>query len=337
MARLANHQDTEKSVNEQGWKIEEGDKFFATQRRQADHADEQTIKFFYKLMKNIARDMDRYTKQALRIARPPSREIAPPRILDMCAAPGGFLETALDINHTAHAVAFSLPESNGGHRMLLPPRDPPVITKFLDLTMLAEDMGVNAATIPADHPDASNFLPRQFSPGQQLFDLVLGDGQVLRTHERAEYRKNREARRLTLTQLVLGLEHIQPRGTMIMLMHKPEAWGTLHLLYTFDKFSRVRLHKPRAGHTKRSSFYMVATDVQCRAPEALIALEQWRAAWRVATFGTDEEYAASLNGSTRDVEAVLEEFGPRFVRLGKAVWDIQAKALEKAPFMRSQS
>ena len=320
----------------QGWNIQDGDKYFATQRRNADHANEQTIKFFYELMKGIARDMYLHTAQALRITRRPSEKSGPLRILDMCAAPGGFLETALDINPTALGTAFSLPESKGGHRFLLRPRDPPVTTKFLDLTMLAEDMGVDPETIPADHPDAGNFLPRQFSPDEQLFDLVFADGQVLRTHERAEYRENRESRRLTLTQLVLGLEHMQPRGTIVVLLHKMDTWDSLKLLYTFDQFSRVRLFKPKRAHAKRSSFYMVATEVRSRAPEALAAIEQWRAIWRTATFGTDDEYAAALHVSSPEVEAVLEKFGTRYARLGKPIWDIQAKALEKAPFMRAQ-
>ena len=202
--------------------------------------------------------------------------------------------------------------------------------------MLAEDMGV--AKIPEDHPDASNFLPRQLPLGQQPFKLVLCDGQVLRTQTRTGYRssKSREARRLTLTQLVLGLEHLQSGGTMVVLLHKLDAWDTLSLLYTFDKFSRVRLFKPKRSHAKRSSFYMVATDVRSRAPQAVMALEQWRASWRVATFGTDEEYVASLEERSHNVEDVLDEFGPKFMRLGRVIWDIQARALEKAPFMRSQ-
>jgi hypothetical protein len=78
---------------------------------------------------------------------------------------------------------------------MLLPRDPNVTLEFLDVTMLAGDMGV--MEIPADYPDAKHFLSQQFNPGQ-LFDLILCDGQVLRTHIRAVYREMREACRLTV-------------------------------------------------------------------------------------------------------------------------------------------
>jgi hypothetical protein len=38
----------------------------------------------------------------------------PPNILDLSIAPGAFLGTALDVNPKAHAVAFTLPLSEGG-------------------------------------------------------------------------------------------------------------------------------------------------------------------------------------------------------------------------------
>lgn len=88
--------------------------------------------------------------------------------------------------------------------------------------MLAADMGVT--DIPEKHPDARKFLPCQMRE-TQLFDLVLCDGHVLRTHAptRASYRETREPARLKTTQLALGLEHIKPGGTMIVLFHKVEC------------------------------------------------------------------------------------------------------------------
>ncbi|KAK8011771.1 hypothetical protein PG989_000031 [Apiospora arundinis] len=216
----------------------------------------------------------------------------PGSILDMCAAPGGFLATAIRINPNAEVVAFSLPPSDGGYNVLLPP-DKMQCVDFLDVTMLAADMGVTV--IPPDHPDAGKFLPRQL-PKLRSFDLVLCDGQVLRTHERASYRELREPLRLKTAQLSLGLEHLRPRGTMVVLLHKLEAWDTVCILRTFSKFSSMRVHKPTAGHTTRSSFYMVATSVDSQHPEAIEVVEKWKAVWRTATFGTDEEFAEALRG-----------------------------------------
>ncbi|RYP03299.1 hypothetical protein DL765_010544 [Monosporascus sp. GIB2] len=330
------------TTSAQGWENPDGDKFFEKQRRNADEADGATAQFFYTLMKRIGQDLHRHTR-AFRIARPTKpifgKAALPPRILDACAAPGGFLETALEQNPEARAVAFSLPVSEGGHKMMLQSEDNPNVTlKYTDITMLAADMGVT--NIPEGHPDAAHFvLSRQFdSPDEQadLFDLVLCDGQVLRTHRRAPYRETREARRLMSTQLALGLEHLRPGGTMVVLLHKLEAWDTLSLLYCFSRFATVRTFKPLRGHAKRSSFYMVAADIRSQGPEALAAIAQWKALWTVATFGSDEEYVAALresDGSTK-VEDVLEKYGTEFVRLWRVVWDIQAKALEKAPFIK---
>lgn len=262
------------------------------------------------------------------------------RILDCCMAPGTYLETALKHNPGAHALAFTLPPEEGGHAPLLECDESRGLDiKLLDLTMLAADMGVTPDQIPKDHPEATAFLPRQIEDGQD-FDLVICDGQVLRTHEpyRAAYREPREARRLGLTQLVLGLDHLRNGATMIILLHKVETWGNVRLLHTFSRFSHVQLFKPSSGHTKRSSFYMIASDVRPEHPLARKAVNEWKEEWNQATFASDEGYweIASHTSSQgrRDVDLVLEEYGPELVRLGRKVWKIQADALEKASFNR---
>jgi 23S rRNA U2552 (ribose-2'-O)-methylase RlmE/FtsJ len=129
--------------------------------------------------------------------------------------------------------------------------------------------------IPVEHPDANNMLPQRFDPCQ-LFDLILCDGQVLRTHIRAAYREMKEACRLTVTQLAIGLEHVKSGGSMIVLLHKVEAMNTVSLLYTFSRFSSVKLFKPKKHHAKRSSFYMIATNIQSQHCEAVLAVANWK-------------------------------------------------------------
>ncbi|OQE68739.1 hypothetical protein PENNAL_c0147G00230 [Penicillium nalgiovense] len=193
-------------------------------------------------------------------------------------------------------------------------------------------MGVEQ--IPQGHSDAKNFLPRQFE-SNQLFELAICDGQVLRKHERAAYREVREARRLTVTQLSLGLQFLRPGGTMILLLHKLEAWDTVTLVYTFSQFSSVQLFKPKSGHAKRSSFYMVATGIQSQSDKALRAINRWKRIWRVATFGSDDEYREELRKEDLQVETVIERFGQELVALGNEIWKVQANALKKAPFVKS--
>ena len=142
--------------------------------------------------------------------------------------------------------------------------------------MLAADMGV--AAIPENHPDAAGFLRRHLSE-DQLFDLLIYDGSVLRTHKTSPYRKPREPARLKFTQLALGLEHLRPGGKMLVLLQKVESWDMMSILKRFGEFSSVRLYKPTAGHKTRSSFYMIADDVQSRHAKAVHATDKRKAVW----------------------------------------------------------
>lgn len=256
------------------------------------------------------------------------------KILDMCMAPGGFLLKALQINPRANAAAFTLPPEIGGHEVILKP-DPKVTTRFADVTMLAEDMGVQLVDIAPDHPDVGKFLPRQLKT-DETFGLVLCDGQVLRTHSRAEYRESREAHRLTATQLALGLEHLSPGGTVLILLHKFEAWRTVYLIWTFSQFSdHISIVKPTRGHGMRSSFYMVARNIRSRDQEAIHTVEKWKADWKIATFGTEDEYLEHIASSYEvGVQDILRSLGPTLVRWGDEIWNVQADALENAPFIR---
>lgn len=260
-------------LRQQGWENPEGDKFFANQRARADatHSStsreaEQSAQVFFKMMQNIGLELQSSTGAFSVTEKEAGHQ---PRILDLCMAPGGFLFAAMQCNPDAIATAYTLPFEAGGHRILLPENDN-IKTTMLDITMLAADL--DADDVPEGHPDFANFLPKQFSGGRE-FDIVLCDGQVLRTQPRAEYRVRSEARRLSVTQLALGLGHLRSGGTMVVLLHRLEGLITLELLHLFAQFSLIRLFKPSRAHAKRSSFYMVATSVQVEHPEAVKAVE----------------------------------------------------------------
>ena len=252
----------------------------------------------------------------------------PPRVFNVCMAPGGFLASVLHVNPNARAFAFSLPVADGGHKVLLPD-NANVKVEFLDVTMLAADMGSNC--IPKEHPDAGNFLRKKIMDDQS-FDLVICDGQVLRMHARAAYREAHEARRLTVTQLALGLEHVKQGGTIVVLLHKAEAPDTVSLLYTFSRFSSVSLYKHRGFHAKRSSFYLIASNIQRQDHEVELAIKSWKESWRMSTLGTDEEYDLSCYMGMKDAKDMLEAFGSELYNLGRDVWRVQLRALKKASF-----
>jgi len=316
-------------VRLQGWKNPEGDDFFARQRATAAAPGPKRAENFYKMTQNIGKELQASSK-AFTV---PELGQGHPRVLDIGTAPGGFLYTAMRCNPQASAVAYSLPVQDGGYEVLFP-GTPNVEIKYIDVTMLAEDMGVGE--IPAHHPDCANFLPKEFIE-DSVFDVVVCGAGALRTHNRAAYREHRESTRLTATQLVLGLEHVIPGGTMVVLLHKPERINTAEILHLFSHFSTVMLFKPMQSHATRSSFYMVASNIQSKHPKAIEAVEGWKRAWKVATFGSDEDRAMEAQRESSTVIQLLDVFGPDLIGMARNIWKIQVRALRKAPFIAGPS
>ncbi|KAF2790696.1 hypothetical protein K505DRAFT_310901 [Melanomma pulvis-pyrius CBS 109.77] len=313
-----------------GWENPKGDNHFKEQRIRADHAHDFGQRIFYEMMCQIGDELQNNSSDLL----PLSALGGPPSVLDLCMAPGGFTASVLKRNRYARVCGISLPLSQGGHKIRLPnwQKDSRLQVAFLDVTMLAAEMDV--PDIPAEHPDAANFLLDRPFYGED-FDLVFCDGQVLRMHSRAEYREGREAWRLLASQLVLALQRIRVNGKIVALLHKVDAWNTVALLHTLSKFSSLRLFKPVKKHALRSSFYVVADQVQPQSVYALQAVATWKKSWSVATFGSDEEYREyreDFKGLDR-VDAVLSDFGPELIRLGRPIWRIQGAALRKSSFI----
>lgn len=285
-------------------------------------------KNMFRMMENNGRELQKITK-GFRISRTGTKD-EPQHIVDFCMAPGGFSSVARGANPGAHTLAFTLPHVLGGHRVELPVhRD--VDVKYVDMNLLAADMGVE--NIPQVHEEAANFLPRMLPEGERIFDLAICGGAMLRTHERASYREQNEAVRLSATQLAMGMEHLREGGTMIVLLHKVEATRTVRLMHQFSTFSKVRLFKPSKAHNTRSSFYMVASGVQVLQPKAIAAVGGWKKIWQAATFGTEEEFEEAM-GTGLTAQELLDEFGDTLVKLGRNVWAIQHDALEKMPWTK---
>jgi len=127
---------------------------------------------------------------------------------------------------------------------------------------------------------------------------------------------------------VLGLQRIKAGGTMVVLLHKLERWSSLQLLYMFSNFSLVQLFKPEKCHAIRSSFYLIAKNVQPQNPHAVKAIATWKRSWLSTTFRSCPEDTAT----EEEVQVVLSHFGEHYVRLGIPIWSIQKTALERSSF-----
>lgn len=255
--------------------------------------------------------------------------------LNLCMAPGGYTWQFLQRNPNATACGLTLPPEKGGHPMYLPygDKDPRVAVEYLDITLLTEEFGIPREAVPKQHPEAESFsLYRPFLG--KSFDVVICDGQVLRIHQHQRDRA-REVPRLLVSQLILGMQRIKPGGTFVILLHKVDAWGNIILLKTFETFSKIKLHKAETSHATRSSFYLVARDVQPDKPEAVDAVKKWKADWWKTTFEGEHGTGVNLEEpNDQEVYDVLKIYGSRLVELGKPIWSTQWKALKKAPFGR---
>jgi hypothetical protein len=136
--------------------------------------------------------------------------------------------------------------------------------------------------------------------------------------------------------LVVALQRIREGGSLVVLLHKPEAWDNVELINAFTRFSSVYLFKPERKHTIRSSFYLVATKIRPRDQEALSAVRIWKDRWKTATFETIDTLKTSLSVSKDHVDTLLAHFGPQFIDLATPIWKIQAAGLQSAPFIKKK-
>ncbi|KAK8095132.1 uncharacterized protein PG998_014356 [Apiospora kogelbergensis] len=315
-----------------GWQTTEGDRFFEKRRNQSDNADERQARAFFAMTCMIGDELDEVTS-VLMLAGTGTNA---PWALDMGMAPGGFTSAFLRRHPTGTVRGISLPPEAGGLRIMIPrwQSDRRIQLIFLDVTLLADEMGVPAATISPAHADSANFSSQRPFLDEQ-FHIIFCGAAVQRTHSRAAYRDSCERLRLTTSQLVVALQRICDGGSLVVLLHKPEAWENIELIRTFTQFSNVYLFKPQRKHAIRSSFYMVATKVRPRHADALLALSTWKASWQAATFRNDDAREPSFHVPEDRIHSLLETFGPQFIALATPIWKTQAAALQGASFLKT--
>ena len=254
-------------------------------------------------------------------------------VLDLCMAPGGFSATALRYNRFAQVCAISLPTNEGGLEIFLPnwQENKRIKVQLMNLTMLAAELGFPDLA-SQNHPSASKFSSHIPYAGRQ-FDLIFCDGHVLPSSEPEQEAKS-QALRLADAQLVMGLQRIKSAGTIVVLLHQAYNPRVLRLLEAFDEISQITLFKPPFCHAKRTSFYLVAKNVDPQHKVARRLLRNMRKSWRIRTadaFGM-EIPADPMESNDEDeaMEDVMQSFGGKLITLAEPVWKIQTEAMEKA-------
>ncbi|OJT04268.1 hypothetical protein TRAPUB_5002 [Trametes pubescens] len=313
-----------------GWKDQHIDEHFTSQRQRADTAPVQAQRAWFKGMVDISRELDAAA------AFVPASE--PLEFLDIGCAPGGFSTHILQTNPNARGVGISLPESQGGHPLLLS-WEYMSRYEYIKQDLLEYDLSPHSVPSPAlslalrPLPDA--FLGR--------FQIVLSDGHPLRTYhspdDTIDTLVGPHAHRglLLITQLIIALTAVQAGGTILVKLTHIEGSPSAQLLYLLDAISdTLVVHKPDTMHKIRASFYAIAKGVGGTEDRAALKeryIAGLRALWLELRTGGSSGGGRGLVDSDLDFIATPEEildtegYLGRLVELGRPVWATQVQGL----------
>lgn len=257
-----------------------------------------------------------------------------PKVLDLCMAPGGFTTTAAKYLSGSVIDAITLPSHLGGLEVMATEFCHHIV--YADITMYPREMNYEGP-IPTGHPDSTNFdLSRPFLG--TMYDIVICGGAVGDRHPMESYRDGCERSRLRASELVFALNRLKQGGSIVLLLHLVDSWDTACVIHALSQFSDIQLYKHPRIHAIKSSFYLVAKNIDLKHPAARASISYWQDLWKYLTFRESEDITcpvSSLFGSGDDfVRQLMDTFGPRFLELAQPVWRIQAEALSRAPFTR---
>jgi hypothetical protein len=228
--------------------------------------------------------------------------------------------------------AVTLPPDDGGYQVMAKGIFRDIV--YADITMFAQEMAPGSA-IPTGHPELTKFESTRPFLGNR-YDIVFCGGAVGKNHPRAGYRENCEGSRLTISELVFALNRLKSGGSLVLLLHRVESWDTACLIHAFNQFSNIQLFKHQRYHAIKSSFYLVAKNIDLEHDTARLSLHYWKSLWRYLTIKDFENVvrpSSSLYEPKSETICQLRDgFGSRFIELAEPIWKIQTQALRAADF-----
>ncbi|KAI9698796.1 MAG: hypothetical protein M1836_003906 [Candelina mexicana] len=244
-------------------------------------------------------------------------------VLDLCMAPGAYAAFIMEHYPSARIDAVTLSTAVGGHEVLVEYGEHTRVDLIeADITAYAADCCIDDRW--KDSHLAKNLVSSRLYPGQK-YDLVICDGKTEQKHlENYEQVKKLEGVRLKAAQLILGLERMKPGGTLYMLLHNIQNGDTIRLLSQFSRFCEVSVFKPTRWHTSRSSFYLIAKQIQTESEDLQMFVKTCKQAWTDATL---ENKVTEV--TKEEVRILLDLFGTKVIEFGHQIWPVQQKGLEK--------
>lgn len=282
---------------------------------------------FYNMMIKVCQELDEATGIITRSGTPDR----PLQVLDLCLAPGGFSKGTLTLRPKAQIKGITISDKDGGHTVMLQPADGVRIV-YADITMFSAEYGMPNSTIPENHPDKGKFS--DFRPfGVSRFDLVFCDAQVLRTQDRGEHRGPEiEKIRIRAAQIVMALQRVKVGGNMLILLQHGETPDSIDIIRDISDISgEIEFWKPKNTWAVKSTFYLIARNVNPTTLMAQSIIKKYQALWQLATL-----HGVAPQKTEKEVEVIMKAFGERLVKMSETIWKIQLDALEKSSFIRGE-
>ena len=173
----------------------------------------------------------------------------------------------------------------------------------------------------------------QFPFTTSSFQLIILDAHC-RPVRGSESTSARQNDRLLVAQLIIGLQCVDPGGSLIITLKQVACVKTAQVLYMLDELAQTTVTFKNPEHQKTSGvFHAVATGIGLgvHGPKLPTYLEHLKDVWWELTYGGEEGKGRDLSESDlnfiADYEKLENTYLDRLVEFGDVPWRVQKEAL----------